>query len=297
MLFMIFAIVVVYREREGLYRFCRYPFPFIMCPTCDYPCFFKGYQLIILNGTIITGLIGGRVYCGSVCPVGSIQNWLASLKRSLFSLASKSSQIRFKSSVSGLSGKVVLLQNLTNRATKSSEVSPKSSWKAVIDKAWKRLDGWLRFLKYPFILIVILYSLNRFAMGWGFMPEWGILPGAKFALQVRGLAGPGYINFWLLILITVFIIGLFIHRPWCKYLCPIGLLFAVFNRISFLKIKLGGKGSKRCTGCRKCLEKCTTGQPLSKLERGFASVECVRCYDCVLACPEGAAKIKPRFGK
>jgi polyferredoxin len=256
-----YAIVVILDNKENLYRFCNFPFPFIMCPVCEYPCFFNRYQLPIFSGSIIAGLIAGRLFCGGVCPAGSIQDWLASLKRRLFSLA--------------------------NRGTK--KFAPKSSWKAALDKAWKASDKHLRFLKYPLLLLVILYSLNRFAMYWGFMPAWGIIPGARLVLEVRELAGHGFINFWLLILITVFIIGLLIHRPWCKYLCPIGLLFAVSNRISLLKIKLE---KKRCTGCKKCLENCTLGQPLSKLERGFASVECVRCYDCVLNCPEGDVKLK-----
>ncbi|MCL0070924.1 hypothetical protein M1N44_04055 [Dehalococcoidia bacterium] len=89
-----------------------------------------------------------------------------------------------------------------------------------------------------------------------------------------------------------------LHR-FCRYpfpfiMCPYGLLFAFFNKTSFLKIKLGKKG---CTGRTKCLENCTTGKPLSKLEKGFDSMECVRCYDCVLSCPEGAVKIKPRISK
>jgi len=263
--FLILASFVIYGYREQLYRFCRYPFPFIMCPICEYPCFFKNYQLPLFSGITITGLIGGRLFCGVVCPVGSIQDGLASLKQRLFSL--------------------------TNHRTKSSKVPPKSSSKAALDKDWKTVDRWLRFLKYPFTLVVILFSLNHFAEYMGFMPEWGILPGLELTLAVREIAGPGYINFWLLIIIMVFIIGLFIHRPWCKYLCPIGLFFATLNKISLLKLKLE---KKACTGCMLCLKNCTTGKPLSKLEQGFVSMECVRCYDCVLSCPEEVTKLKPR---
>jgi NAD-dependent dihydropyrimidine dehydrogenase PreA subunit len=54
---------------------------------------------------------------------------------------------------------------------------------------------------------------------------------------------------------------------------------------------------KGCTGCRECLKDCTTGKPLSKLEKGFDSVECVRCYSCILACPEGTVKLKPRSAR
>ncbi|MCL0083976.1 4Fe-4S binding protein [Dehalococcoidia bacterium] len=273
LLFLAIAGAIVYREREDLHRFCRYPFPFIMCPVCDYPCFFQTYglQLKIVLGAAVTGLVGGRVFCGGICPVGTLQDWLNSLKRLVLSLFRSLKRSVFSSNVS---------------RSKGASVN------------WRRLQGTLerglRLFKYPLLLLVFLYSLIRFAMAFDFMPEWGLIPAMRFTVEIRGLAGRGYMNFWLVFLVVAFGAGIILHRPWCKYLCPYGLLFAFFNKISFLKIKLGKKG---CTGRTKCLENCTTGKPLSKLEKGFDSMECVRCYDCVLSCPEGAVKIKPRISK
>lgn len=257
LLFMAIIGLILYRDRDSLYRFCRYPFPFIMCPTCDYPCFFHTYRLqgIIALSASVTGLVSGRVFCGLVCPVGSIQDWLHSLKRRFFAI------------------KMLPFKGLTATPGKSQGDFEKS----------------LRFFKYPFLLLVLGYSLVRYVQALEIMPEMALVPAMIFTVQVRAIAGAGYINFWLIFLFVVFGIGLLSHRPWCKYLCPFGLVFAFLNKISFLKIKLEKKG---CTGCKKCLENCTTGQPLNKLEQGFASVECVRCYDCVLTCPEGTVKLK-----
>lgn len=249
--------VIIYRNRDSLYRFCRYPFPFIMCRICDYPCFFHIYRLqgIIALSAGATGLVTGRLFCGIICPIGILQDWLHSLKQRIFSL------------------KIFASKGLT-----ASLGSPQGAF-----------DSSLRLLKYPFFLLVLLYSLVRHARAFDFMPEMVLIPAMHLTVQVRAAAGPGYINFWLFFLIIVFGIGLLLHRPWCKYLCPIGLLFAFFNKISLLQIKLGKGG--RVEG-EECLKVCTTGKPLDKLEKGFASVECVRCYNCVLSCPEGTIKLK-----
>lgn len=249
--------VIIYRDRASLYRFCRYPFPFIMCPICDYPCFFQTYRLqgIVALSASVTGLVSGRLFCGTSCPVGAVQDWLHSLKRRFFSV----------------------------------KIPASKGLRASLGKPEGAFESSLRLLKYPLLLLTIIYSLIRYAQALEFMPEIALVPALILTLQVRGIAGFAYANFWIFFLVVVFGIGLLLHRPWCKYLCPYGLLFAFLNKISFLKIKLEKKG---CTGCKKCLENCTTGKPLNKLEKGFASVECVRCYDCVLDCPEGAVNLK-----
>jgi polyferredoxin len=221
-------------------------------------------------GAATSGLVGGRVFCGAVCPVGTVQDWLQSFKRRAFSSFHYLMRLVFRSKGSASKGSA-----------------------AKVGKSEGILGRGLRLLKYPLFLLVSLYALIRFALAYDFMPDWGLIPALNFTMEVRRIAGPEYIYFWLFFLGIVLGVGLIWHRPWCKNLCPAGLLFAVFNKISFLRIKLARKG---CTGYREYLKDCTTGKPLSKLEKGFSSIECVRCYRCVLACPEGEVKIAPRFG-
>jgi len=277
LLFLAISGAIIYRDRENLYRFCRYPFPFIMCPVCDYPCFFQTYrlQLKIVLGAAATGLVGGRVFCGAVCPVGTIQDWLNSLKRLVFSPFRSLKRLVFLSNVSDS-------KDVTGNWKKLQGVLGKGLW---------FLDRGLRLLKYPLLLVVFVYSLIRFALFFDFMPEWGLLWSLLFTMEIRGIAGRGFTNFWWFFLVIAFGAGIILHRPWCKYLCPYGLVFAFFNKISFLRIKLEEKGY---AGLTKCLKNCTTGKPPDKLEKGFSSVECVRCYDCVLSCPKQAVKIKPQ---
>lgn len=238
---------MLYRYQETLPRFCRYPFPFILCPACDYPCFFKIYQSKIGLGIFLTGLISGRIFCGSACPVGSTQDGLYFLKSRL----------------------------LPN-----------------INFNWETVDHVLRILKYPLLLLVLLYSLIRFALAFEFMPSWGIVPAMHITLNVRQIAGREYINFWLIFLISAFVAGIVIHRAWCKYLCPAGLIFAMFNKLSLIKIRFEQKLHSRCSDFSKS---CTTGKPRSMLQDGLSSLECIRCYKCVAACPKDALYIKSPF--
>lgn len=207
--------VILYRDREHLYRFCQYPFPFIMCPQCEYPCFFQGHRLqeIIGLGVVTSGLMVGGVFCGAICPVGAVQDWLQSFKRRALSSFHYLIRLIFRS--------------------KGSAKSPA----AKVREGKGILARRLRLLKYPLFLLVSLYALIHYAVEFNFMPDWGAVPAIRFTMQVREIAGDRFINFWLLFLVIVLGVGLVWHRPWCKYLCPYGLLFATINRISFLRIK------------------------------------------------------------
>lgn len=287
LLFLAIISAIIYRDRDNLYRFCRYPFPFIMCPICDYPCFFQTYRLQLKTGigVAVTGLVGGRLFCGVVCPVGTIQDWLSSLRRLALSLLHSLKRLFFPPNAS---------------APKHTTVNRRRLHKALgrvwwlVSKGWWVLDRGLRLLKYPLLLVVFAYSLVRFLMFFDLMPDWGFIPALQFTMEVRRRAGRGFEDLWFAFLVTSFGAGIILHRPWCKYLCPFGLLFAFLNKISFLRIKLEEQDDERWP---KCLKNCTTGKPIDKLEKGFASVECVRCYDCVLSCPKGAVKVKSRTSK
>jgi polyferredoxin len=95
----------------------------------------------------------------------------------------------------------------------------------------------------------------------------------------------GWLFSWkLLILVGVITASVFIWRPFCRFLCPLGAIYGFFNRISVFGMRLEPAA---CTHCQACSRACKADLNPSKTPN---SAECVRCGDCVKACPTGALK-------
>ena len=80
-----------------------------------------------------------------------------------------------------------------------------------------------------------------------------------------------------------------IARFWCRYLCPMGAILSLFNRVSFLHLHLA---PDRCTGCRACASSCPMGLD-PHLEHD--NHNCIKCGECVGACELGALSL--RYGR
>lgn len=70
-----------------------------------------------------------------------------------------------------------------------------------------------------------------------------------------------------------------ISRFWCRYLCPMGAILSLFNRISLLHLKLD---SDRCTRCNACTAACPMGL---KPYKEYDDHNCIKCGECTTACP------------
>ena len=69
-----------------------------------------------------------------------------------------------------------------------------------------------------------------------------------------------------------------ISRFWCRYLCPMGALLSLFNRVSFLRLKLD---KARCSSCAACASDCPMGlDPHTQ----YDSHNCIKCGRCVDSC-------------
>ena len=75
---------------------------------------------------------------------------------------------------------------------------------------------------------------------------------------------------------------LLVPRFWCRYLCPVGAVLSLFNRLAPVRIVFD---ESRCTGCGTCVTKCPMGiDP----RREAGGVNCILCLECVALCPAGA---------
>lgn len=84
---------------------------------------------------------------------------------------------------------------------------------------------------------------------------------------------------------TVFLLSLFIYRPFCKYFCPFGVFLGFFNKLSPLRYQIDAS----CNKCGLCKRKCKMG--LVPFESPN-NMECIRCGQCLYTCPRKALKKK-----
>ncbi|HHV62361.1 MAG TPA: 4Fe-4S binding protein [Firmicutes bacterium] len=95
--------------------------------------------------------------------------------------------------------------------------------------------------------------------------------------RIRALIGP---FFWLKIGITAALMGLmlFMKRPFCRFICPLGAIYSPFNRVApgFVTAR-----TDLCTGCGECTRTCPMDLDVPREVNGL---NCIRCRRCVGLC-------------
>ena len=84
-------------------------------------------------------------------------------------------------------------------------------------------------------------------------------------------------KFFLLILCVA--ASIFIYRPFCKYICPLGAFYGLFQKISLIRMRVD---EDACVNCGKCARTCKMNVDPHTTPN---SNECIRCRECVNACP------------
>lgn len=235
------------------------------CPGALGACPIGSLQAILSGGRrnvsyYVTGMLllfgaaFGRLICGFLCPFGFVQDLLYKIK----------------------------------------------SKKVVVPR---RLDRPLRKGKYVVLvlLVILLPTLARGAYGVGtpwfckyLCPAGTLEGGIPLLLRNPGLRDSvGLLFSWkLAILLAVLAGSVLIYRPFCKYLCPLGAIYGLFNRVSFYRMEVD---ASKCTRCGACTRACKMGVEVT---RDINSSECIRCGACKAACPHGAVSsgfgVRPR---
>lgn len=156
-----------------------------------------------------------------------------------------------------------------------------------------RGDKLLRKLKYV-ILLVFVILLPMFLvdiMGQGapyfcklLCPVGTLEGGIPLVLLNKSMhSALGWLYAWKNVLLVVTIIlSIVIYRPFCKYICPLGAVYSVFNPISVFKYRVD---ESKCTHCGACARVCKMRvDPVQNANHP----ECIRCGLCKKVCPIGA---------
>ena len=195
----------------------------------------------VLGIILLYSILLGRVICGFLCPFGLIQD---------------------------------LLYKIKTPKLKKNKVT--------------RVLSYLKYVILVFLVIIVpvLYAVRNVPLP-GFCKyicPAGTLEGAIGLLSNSvnesslGMLGPLFT--WKFALLVSFIVGaVFIYRVFCRFFCPLGAIYGLFNKISVLGIKLQ---KPKCTSCGRCVTKC-------KMDiRTVGDHECINCGECIEVCPTNA---------
>ncbi|WP_243108667.1 4Fe-4S binding protein [Clostridium rectalis] len=158
-----------------------------------------------------------------------------------------------------------------------------------------KLPNWIKYIKYVVLLIfVILLPIlwtNELGMGdpafCKYICPVGTLEGGiPLILMSNSLRNfIGFLFKWkMVILIATIILSIYTFRPFCKAICPLGAIYSFFNPISIYRLKID---KDKCISCKKCSKVCNMGVEIYKNPN---SLECIRCGECIRACPSKAIK-------
>ena len=148
-------------------------------------------------------------------------------------------------------------------------------------------DAQLRYMKYAVLLIMVLILpfAHKFTPVYcKFLCPSGTLSGILLSAadsRLRSLFG--WIFTWKAIVLTAVVLtSMAVFRPFCKYLCPLGAFYALFNRVSAVRLKVDGEKCVRCGACARVCDMAVNPAATPN------HPECIRCGQCVRCCPHEA---------
>ncbi len=231
--------------------------------TGIFPFFTLGAMVIIL-------IILGRTTCGWICPIGTIQDFVT----------------------------------LPNR----SKTRPAPS----TEKEFRRVKAYLFILVIFFAawvgISVILGSAENLIAALGPFADAAFAPWNPayiiFVETTNQVWPTSFENLWIVLswspifwlqlafVAIIAIVGFWVPRWFCRWLCPAGWLYGFFSRDAIISI---GRNPARCTPdtCNVCEVVCPMNIQIRKFPyKKMHSPDCIMCLDCRSHCPNDAIVIR-----
>ena len=114
----------------------------------------------------------------------------------------------------------------------------------------------------------------------------GMLEGALplMALRPEWFQAAGWLTAWKGAILAVFLIAMTaVYRPFCRFVCPLGLWYGFWNRLALFGVAVD---ESACVHCGRCASIC----PMDAEIAGDA--HCISCGRCVTACPTAAISFR-----
>ena len=226
-------------------------------------------------GILALTIFLGRVFCGFICPFGTLHHFISWLKPALkgnrmveANRKTSSQRIKYFILILVLVGAVFGL-NLTGLMDPISFMF-RSVALAVVPGVGIGIRCVFDWMANSDIKLFNLLSYSA-----------EVLVSPVFGYNYQAFQTAWFIG-------LIFLVILFLNRIrprfWCRTLCPLGALLGIFSRFSVLKLE---KYDDKCTQCKLCDRGCQ-GAASPRPGQTWETAECLACFNCFDACPEDA---------
>ncbi len=207
--------------------------------------------------TIVLTIILGRFFCSWVCPFGSLHHFVSFLGSRKKTTPQKIQLNKYRKA-QGI--KYFILITFLSMA------------------AFPSVSATLQIgLLDPISFITRAFNLI-------------LLPVLDRSVNVISASDRFYEYSWLIlaVFLSALFLNLIIPRFYCRFICPLGALFAILSRFAILRI---GRKEGKCGNCRACEAYCQGGcEPASVIKIS----ECVLCFNCRQDCHTKVIRYQPR---
>ncbi|MBN2765291.1 MAG: 4Fe-4S binding protein [Paludibacteraceae bacterium] len=221
-------------------------------------------NLVVLAALVALTFIFGRVYCSSICPLGTFQDIVNWARRKFL----KKKRFKYKKAANILRWSVLTI-------TIIAFISGFSFLIGLLDpySAFGRIS--VHVLKPAYLAGNNLLEAIFTHFGDHTFYRMSIYTGSVFSLIVA--------------LITLIVVGIMAWtggRNYCNTICPVGTSLGLISKYSLFQIRID---ENLCNSCGACGRNCKASCIDTKNHKIDAS-RCINCFDCIDVCNQSAMK-------
>jgi len=215
---------------------------------------------------LIIFLFLNKAWCGFVCPLGTLQDWITRLRKKLGFSFLRYDELSFKR-LKSIKYIILFLLILIPLAIKNS-----------------------------------FFGLPLLPEGMG-TPLCQVCPGRIILPLFTGDTSQIFVDFTDtttiimsslgLMVSALFLVGSFVKKRFFCFFCPMSALQYFFSKIGILRMVKDGDKCTRCGNCSRVCDIGITEIADDVLSKNIVKDDCMMCFKCVEACPEkDALKVK-----